>query len=756
MGHSADFLRDEVRNGFYIPTAIKQAWGSALDGLAEIDRICVKHGIRYFADWGTFLGAVRHGGFVPWDDDLDICMLRDDYVKFRAVADEELPKEYMIHDFRRKKDHWLFLSRVVNNSKMCFDEAYLKQHDNFPWLAGVDIFVKDYLYADEKREKERDGRIMKVLALAEGIIDGSFSDATIRSGIQEINSRFSANIMLGMSHHDTAVALYGLAEKMMSEVAPGETERVGQIFPWVLKNSMAAAEPKRYYERTVRLPFEDTSIPVPAFYNTVLKSRYGDYCVVHKGWAGHGYPFFEAQKADMEKTAGETLPEFSYDPSMSERPAVDKQNSYKQTLADSLLELRKLLDFAADNLQKGDAENCIRCLSDCQQLAADMGTFVEQVKGEHRQCTINVVAELQDFCEALWQEASGLGENNVEVTLKQSYVSLERVEACIRENILKHREVLMLPVGTKEWNGMKGVYERLRDSADADVYVVPLPLMKKDFFGTVTMTDADIENATGLKDYPAELECIDWRGYDISIHCPDEVYIQNPYDETNPCLTIPTEFYAKKLRTYTERLIYIPIAPTAEFSDSEWPDMYNLKHYVTAPGVIYADEVRVQSENIRTHYINALKVFAGDESGISWEKKIRVSESRPSHTDCKEARLLYCIGINELSEQGEGLVESVRKRFGVFDAADDRLCVSVAFYPDDRSQWQNINRPLADSLFELVDEATLGDRYVLQAVHPGMADALAESFDAYYGSASPFVPAFMSKGKAVMIADYGV
>ena len=72
MNHSIDFFRDEVRNGFYIPTAIKQAWVCSLDVLAEIDRICTAHNITYYADWGTLLGAVRHGGFIPWDDDLDI------------------------------------------------------------------------------------------------------------------------------------------------------------------------------------------------------------------------------------------------------------------------------------------------------------------------------------------------------------------------------------------------------------------------------------------------------------------------------------------------------------------------------------------------------------------------------------------------------------------------------------------------------------------------------------------------------------
>ncbi len=145
MEFGIDFFRDEVRNGFYIPAAIKQAWAATLDVLSEIDRICTKHDITYFADWGTFLGAVRHGGFIPWDDDLDICMKRDDYVRFREVADSELPSNFVFHDYERKDTHWEFLARVVNNDKMCFEEEYLRTHNNFPWLAGVDIFVKDYL-----------------------------------------------------------------------------------------------------------------------------------------------------------------------------------------------------------------------------------------------------------------------------------------------------------------------------------------------------------------------------------------------------------------------------------------------------------------------------------------------------------------------------------------------------------------------------------------------------------------------------------
>ena len=65
-----EYFEDEVRDGFYVPSMIKRAWATELDVLDEVDRICRKYNITYYAEWGTLLGAIRHAGYVPWDDDL--------------------------------------------------------------------------------------------------------------------------------------------------------------------------------------------------------------------------------------------------------------------------------------------------------------------------------------------------------------------------------------------------------------------------------------------------------------------------------------------------------------------------------------------------------------------------------------------------------------------------------------------------------------------------------------------------------------
>lgn len=755
MGHSIDFFKDEIRNGFYIPTAIKQAWAADLDVLAEIDRICKKHDIKYFADWGTFLGAVRHGGYVPWDDDLDICMLRDDYIRFRSVADKELPAHFVIHDFERKENHWLFLSRVVNNSKMCFDLKYLDEHNNFPWLAGVDIFVKDYLFADDDKEKRRDKDIMNILAVADGITEGSINKQQASAHLNEIKRRYHISLPGMYRTRDVAVALYKLAEQQMAKVKPDETDRVGQVFPWILKNGPDAAERKAFYESFIRLPFEDTTIPVPATYNAVLASRYGNYNEIRKVWDGHDYPYFEGQKEDMEKLSGEKFPGFVFRAEMLKRPDVDNRRSLKNTSLRCLDELKAFLKDAENILHGGTLDDFTQTISDSQQLAAEYGTLVEQAKGEERDCTKEVVEALQQYCDALWNEYQTVAGGAEMDSLPESRRALEAVVETVTLRIIERREVLFLPTGSVEWDALKEYYTKEMDK-DVDVFVVPMPIMKKSFMGKILMSDGEIEDSVHIEEYPEGIVYTDWKTYDPALHCPDEVYIENPYDGANPCLTVPPDFYAENLRKYAGKITYVPIGETSEFGQEDVNDWYNLKHYVTAPGVVFADEVRVQSDNIREQYINALTAFAGEENKAIWEKKIMAAHAGTGVEADMEKKVIYCIGANELKEHTEVFYDSVMNRLDILSGCEGDIKVSLMLYPNSRNEWKAVDDELSDRIFYTIDNMVPASGMELITLDQRSADRIASDYDGYYGSPSPLVPAFVVKGKPVMLANYGV
>ena len=119
-------------------------------------------------------------------------------------------------------------------------------------------------------------------------------------------------------------------------------------------------------------------------------------------------------------------------------------------------------------------------------------------------------------------------------------------------------------------------------------------------------------------------------------------------------------------------------------------------------------------------------------------------------------KMLYCIGINELVEHKERFAEAVNERMSVFDDAGDSIEVAVTYFPGDKSQWDSVNDKLSDEIFAIVEKQVgAGKVSVLDAESMKPAE-VAESFDAYYGSPSPYVVEFISAKKPVMLCDYDI
>ncbi len=99
-------------------TSLRKAQTRLLEMLVEIDRVCKKHNITYWIDGGTPLGAVRHGGFIPWDDDIDIALLRRDYKKLIKILPRELPDRFVLQNRNNERCFHLNYSRVVDKNSL--------------------------------------------------------------------------------------------------------------------------------------------------------------------------------------------------------------------------------------------------------------------------------------------------------------------------------------------------------------------------------------------------------------------------------------------------------------------------------------------------------------------------------------------------------------------------------------------------------------------------------------------------------------
>lgn len=153
MEFPKSYFEDEVRDGFYVPSMMKRAWAAQIAVLEDIEKICRKHNIHYQADYGTLIGAIRHGGFIPWDDDMDISMLRKDYDKFNQVALDELPEGYGILNFENSQDgsHDSYLTRLFNGRRVRIDRDFLNKFHGFPFVA-VWIFFPWTIFPPQRKK----------------------------------------------------------------------------------------------------------------------------------------------------------------------------------------------------------------------------------------------------------------------------------------------------------------------------------------------------------------------------------------------------------------------------------------------------------------------------------------------------------------------------------------------------------------------------------------------------------------------------
>ena len=90
------FFDEEIRCDFLVTKERKKIWAIGLDLLLEFDRVCKKYNLSYFLIHGSLLGAIRHNGFIPWDDDIDVAMLRSDYNNLMNIAAKEFSNQYDI------------------------------------------------------------------------------------------------------------------------------------------------------------------------------------------------------------------------------------------------------------------------------------------------------------------------------------------------------------------------------------------------------------------------------------------------------------------------------------------------------------------------------------------------------------------------------------------------------------------------------------------------------------------------------------
>lgn len=291
-----NFFLGEVRKDFYIEPMMKRVWAAQMEVLQVIDEICKKHDIRYFADWGTLLGTVREGGFIPWDDDMDIAMLRPDYTKFIQLLSQELPEGFVYINIHNKEMEDSFNTRVLNSAAIRTDEAFLERFHGCPYAIGIDIFPVDYVPREKEDEKLQINLINLVCMTAQMLGAEDADQNQISENIHKIEE------FTGYRFHAKNSILYQLnilGESLCAMYGPEDSDYVTSMLD--LAKDWDYYCPKEAYGEAIMMPFEGVmEMPVPKGYEKLLEIKYGDWKTPVQGVNGHGgVVFFYDQEESL-------------------------------------------------------------------------------------------------------------------------------------------------------------------------------------------------------------------------------------------------------------------------------------------------------------------------------------------------------------------------------------------------------------------------------------------------------------------------
>lgn len=750
MNFPNSYFEDEIRAGFYIDGKMKCNWAAQLEVLLEIDRVCTKLGITYFAEWGTLLGTVRHGGFIPWDDDMDISMKREDYERFVKYAQKELPKSFLIINYRNQEEYWDVMSRVINSDFICLDPEFVEKYHNCPYASGVDIFPLDYVTRDKEAEKLQKELIEFVKSVADTWGQGKMKPDELEGWLVQVETFCHQKVD---RKGDLKKQLYKIVCALYALFREDEADEIALMA--LHMDDGSGTYPKECYADTVRMPFDCITIPVPIGYDFVLTKKYGDYMKNVRKGGTHDYPCYERQEQLYEKTI-EKLPRFEY----SKGITIEKKNpSFKDILYQRL----QLLDQIHENIEMllrcGERNTASQLLQETQNVAIGIGESIEKKLGEGTE----TVSCLEQYCEIAYQlyevvsQNEGINGTEVRAILDQALRMVQQAA----EAMQIPKEVVFMPYRITQWKHMEKVWKAACEEENTIVRVVPVPYYYKKQLGReVSEMQYDGDQ------FPKEVPITPYNEYFMENNHPDVIYIQAPYDEWNYSVTIHPNYYAPELWKNTDQLIYIPWFKIDEMNPEDERGLKSRNYFVPMPGVVWADRIALQSEAMKQSYVDYLSDWAGEDTRSMWEEKISgdgawIYEEEPEAADLdlpadwKDKKiLLYYVSGNGLMEHKEKMLRKMEDSLEIFREQSDKI--HILWLQDDL---------LEERLQSRIPELLQGYREIIQKyqdenwlrVEPADREAdTVKVADAFYGDGGKSAQHMKEASKPVMLQSVEV
>ncbi len=422
-------------------------------------------------------------------------------------------------------------------------------------------------------------------------------------------------------------------------------------------------------------------------------------------------------------------------------------------------------------LEAGKIGIALSLLGQCQEMAIELGNFIEKLEGEG----FVTISFLEKYCEMLfrlYQELQQGQETKQRYCHEKSLKSLKRslisLENSVKNDIKVRKEVVFLPYKASMWDSLESIWVAASKDPDCDVYVAPIPYYDKNEDGSFREIHYEGEQ------YPDYVTVVKYDEFDLAEHQPDMIFIHNPYDNNNYVTSVHPFFYSANLKKYTDCLVYVPYFTLKEIEPDDQEKVEKIEHFCTLPGVIHGDKVIVQSENMKKIYINVLTKYMGSNTRKVWEEKIlglgspkydRVTAVRKEELEIPDEWikiikrpdgswkkiLLYNTGVSALLQHGDSLLEKIENVFEICQENREEIALLWRPHPLIKATICSM-KPKLWKRYEGIVKKYQAEGWGIYDDSADVDRALVLS-DAYYGDGSSLTRLFGKLGKPVMIQN---